>query len=77
MAIASHVGVGWRVESQTGTSATLASGSKPNHLLHAVLTVFTCGVWGFVWLLIAMTTKESRLTLTVDSYGHVQTTQPN
>jgi hypothetical protein len=26
----------------------------PNHALHAVLTVFTCGLWGIVWLILAV-----------------------
>lgn len=26
----------------------------PNHGLHAVLTVFTCGMWGVVWLLVTI-----------------------
>ena len=27
--------------------------SAPNHLLHAFLTVFTCLLWGIVWLVVA------------------------
>jgi hypothetical protein len=27
----------------------------PNHALHAVLTLLTCGLWGFVWIVIAIT----------------------
>lgn len=34
-----------------------------NHLLHLVLTIFTCGLWGFVWILMvvlnAMSKKKS------------------
>jgi hypothetical protein len=33
---------------------TLATGNKPNHLLHFVLSFFTCGFWLFVWLLVAV-----------------------
>lgn len=28
--------------------------SKVNHVLHLLLTVFTCGLWGIVWLFIAI-----------------------
>ena len=34
-----------------------------NHLLHLVLTILTCGLWGFVWILMvvlnAMSKKKS------------------
>jgi hypothetical protein len=76
MAVASHVGVGWRVEVQTATSATVVSGSKPNHVLHLILTLVTCGAWGFVWMGVALLQKEKRLTLTVDEWGRVQSTAP-
>jgi len=31
----------------------MATGQKPNHVLHLLLTVFTAGLWGVVWLLLA------------------------
>jgi hypothetical protein len=33
---------------------TLAIGTKPNHLLHLVLSICTAGVWLVVWLLVAI-----------------------
>lgn len=30
-----------------------ATGRAPNHVLHLVLTVFTGGLWGIVWALLA------------------------
>jgi Protein of unknown function (DUF2510) len=30
------------------------TGAGPNHALHAVLTLFTCGAWLPVWILIAI-----------------------
>lgn len=35
----------------------LASRHKPNHVLHFLITFFTCGVWGFVWLFIALAAR--------------------
>ncbi|MBL6748136.1 MAG: hypothetical protein ISP85_04030, partial [Candidatus Poseidonia sp.] len=35
-------------------SNTLAVGTTPNHVLHLVLTVLTVGLWGIVWILIAL-----------------------
>ncbi|GAA4527119.1 hypothetical protein GCM10023174_14180 [Chelativorans composti] len=32
----------------------LAQGVKPNHLLHLLLTIFTGGLWGIVWLIITV-----------------------
>jgi hypothetical protein len=30
----------------------------PNHVLHFILTFFTCGAWAFVWLFIALRDKK-------------------
>lgn len=30
----------------------------PNHGLHAVLTLLTCGAWGLIWLIVAITTQR-------------------
>ena len=38
-----------------------------NHTVHAILTVFTCLVWGIVWLIIyAGRRKERRLRISID-----------
>ena len=43
-------------------------GQNINHTVHAILTVFTCLVWGIVWLLVhAGRRKERRLRIRVDS----------
>jgi hypothetical protein len=33
---------------------TLATGTKPNHTLHLILTILTGGLWGIVWILITL-----------------------
>lgn len=35
-------------------SRVLAVGTTPNHMLHLVLTLLTCGLWGVVWLLVVV-----------------------
>ena len=32
----------------------LAVGTTPNHVLHAILTLFMCGLWLPVWILISL-----------------------
>lgn len=38
---------------------------KPNHVLHAILTIFTCFLWGIVWLILSATTSSSPYRCTV------------
>lgn len=66
---------GWRVESQSDFQAFLATGQRPNHVLHAILTIFTCLVWGIVWAVIAITGGIKREMLAVDEYGNVHRQQ--
>ena len=44
---------GWKVESQTTTTARVTKGRPVNHLLHVVLSFLTLGFWIPVWILIA------------------------
>ena len=60
-----------RVESTTDYSAVLVQGKPVNHVLHAILTIFTCLAWGIVWLILALTGGEKRYQLIVDEYGNV------
>ena len=60
-----------RVESQGDVQAALVYGHRPNHVLHLILTVLTLGLWVPVWLIVAATTREVRVVLYVDEWGHV------
>lgn len=71
-AVADAVTRGWRVESQTNYSAVLVAGQRPNHILHALLSFFTCGMWLPIWLVVAVSTREYRMVLTVDQWGNVR-----
>jgi hypothetical protein len=62
---------GLRVESSTEFQAVLIEGKPINHTLHAILTIFTCLIWGIVWAVIAATGGEKRHQLIVDEFGNV------
>lgn len=64
---------GWRVESRSGTQAVLVRGQPVNHVLHAILTVFSCLLWGAAWVVVALTNRVERVALTVDAQGHIVT----
>jgi hypothetical protein len=44
---------------------------KINHLLHFLISVFTCGFWLIVWLFIALIKgREVRLRVSIDAAGN-------
>ena len=49
----------------------LVQGKPVNHVLHAILTIFTCALWGIVWIVLSLTGGEKRYQLIVDEYGNV------
>ncbi len=71
MAVGMNVSRGARVEAQSDFQAVLVFGHPTNHVLHAIITFFTCGLWAFVWLLIGLTNKETRRVISVDQYGQI------
>jgi hypothetical protein len=62
---------GMRIESQSEFQAVLVEGKPVNHVLHAILTIFTCLLWGIVWAIIAATGGEKRQMVVVDEFGNV------
>lgn len=38
----------------------MAERPVPNHLVHALVTVFTCLVWGIVWILVSLAKNPKR-----------------
>ncbi len=47
------------------TQHVTVSGGGVNHTIHAILTLFTCGFWAPVWiLLILVTPKKTYITTT-------------
>jgi hypothetical protein len=68
--VAEMVRKGWRVEHQSQTTATLVKGKKVNHVLHAILSVFTLAIWALVvWLPLTIKARagSSRRVLTVEN----------
>src|SRR5258707_15045189 len=63
---------GLRIESQSEFQAILVKGQPVNNTLHAILTIFTCLLWGIVWAVIAATGGEKREMIVVDEFGNVQ-----
>ncbi|MER6203748.1 hypothetical protein ABT234_41155 [Streptomyces sp. NPDC001586] len=73
--VSEYVATGWRVESRSPTQAVLVRGQPVNHVLHAILTVFTCLLWGIVWIALVVGNRVERVALTVDGDGQVQAVQ--
>ena len=64
---------GGRLQSYTSNHAVIVYGSG-NVLLHitfAVLTLVTCGLFLFPWIVWANTIRERRVTLQVDQHGNI------
>lgn len=62
---------GWRIETRSEFQATIAKGHRLNNTLHLILTIITIGVWGIVWILLAVLSGEQRRMITIDEYGNV------
>ncbi len=56
----------------TGPTGVVLAYQRPiSHFLHAVLTLLTGGIWGFVWVALVLARRETRTRLEVDAWGHV------
>lgn len=62
---------GWRVASQSATSAQLLKGKPTNHVLHLILSIVTLGAWLIVWALVVIFAGQKQRTVMVDEYGRV------
>ncbi len=73
-AISRHVVRGAIVISQGQYEAVVSyPGQRVNHVLHAIITIFTCLIWGIVWAVMAGTAqKERRIRITVLPGGEVR-----
>lgn len=75
-AIVGATAQGWRLQSAGPTQAVMINGQTggTNHVLHLLLSLFTCGLWLIVWLCIVLFTTENpqrSLLITVDAVGNV------
>lgn len=67
---------GYRVAAVDGARALVVTGSPVNHVLHAILSIFTCGLWLLIWALLAALGGETRRHIYVDEYGNLIGTPP-
>jgi hypothetical protein len=53
-------------------TAILSLPPRPtNHVLHAIITFFTCLLWSPIWLLLSIfQRREHRLMVSIDSFGN-------
>lgn len=65
-----------RVLNRTPTTAAIMVGQPVNHVLHLLASVFLCGLWIPVWILIAATGGEKHATISVDPSGRVHWSGP-
>jgi Mg2+/citrate symporter len=70
--VVGKVAAGSRVELQDDFSAVLVFGTKPNHILHFILSILTAGFWLIIWLFIALGSKERRTLYKIDEYGIIK-----
>ena len=70
-AIQTEVVQGGRIESQSDYQAVVVFGKPVNNILHLILTLVTCLVWGLVWIGMLIWGGEKRVMVGIDEYGHV------
>lgn len=66
-----RAGPGVTVTAQSATTARLVYRQGNAVAVHLILALLTCGAWLLVWLVIAASTNDKALTLSVDQYGEV------
>ena len=55
-----------------GPSGVVLAYRRPvSHVAHALLTLLTAGLWGIVWIVMALSRAEDRVLLEVDRWGNV------
>ena len=62
---------GYQVERVDQTRAIVLAGAPINHILHLLLSVFTCGLWLPIWLLILASGGVKRRYVHIDDYGNL------
>ncbi len=71
--ISFYIRNGYHIISDSYNTVSLKKeGDSINNLLHLILTIFTCGLWLIVWLLLICVSSERDLyvTLSYDEYKH-------
>ena len=71
--VAQAAGRGWREEGRGNLIAFLVSGERVNHRRHALLALFTGGLWLPVWAGTVVFGGKKRMLAIVDRFGEVRT----
>jgi hypothetical protein len=63
-----------RVESRTPFQVVLVYGKNmgAGHVVFALLSIFTCGLFLIPWIIVAGSSGERRQVMTIDQYGTVK-----
>ena len=68
--VAHWVHLGYRLESENDVQAVVVGGHRPNHTLHLLLTIVTLGLWGIVWIIITISARNKRKTISISPEGY-------
>lgn len=78
--IATCASRGWQIrhnDTIARRAVFYSPGGRCNHLIHAIMSVFTLLLWTPIWFLAALTTQGPRtFSLAVDETGLVRYTKP-
>lgn len=74
--VARYIAQGYRLDYVHGNTAVITMGKPVNHVLHLILTIVTLGLWGVVWLILALTGGEKRRLLVLEDDGTVSYRKP-
>ena len=74
-AISTRTMTGWNIvdRNDADLSAVLLYPEKPiRHLIHLLVTLFSCGLWGIVWAVLALLHKgDKRVRISIDVAGNL------
>lgn len=70
-ALQRQVAQGWRIEGRSAFQAVIAKGNRLNNTRHLILTIITVGLWGIVWLVLAIFGGIKRRVIIADEYGNI------
>lgn len=57
---------------RTDGMVVLSYGAPVNHAVHAIVSIFMCGLWLPIWLIFAISGGQQRVTVWIDEWGQVQ-----
>lgn len=67
---------GWTVVSHQNGHAVLNRGGRVRHLMHGLISLFTCGIWLLGWAIVAILGARQIMTISVDEGGMVHRKDP-